>query len=528
MADWWSKSLLEYEKSVTDALLSKFGYKDRKTASQKARFILQELENARKSFKGVKSSTKHLSNSRVRDALFSMGNRALREFQNSKDNPNVGRLKQDAQIMMEIWRELKSKSPVDIQMINSIQDLDTEMHHADPKNIKRDFQKRRLTKTRYEWAENIDNPLAVTRNERTQQEVAEGLKTVSRPDSKKYKSAKISPSNVPSAFGETMEKGLAKFTIEDVEGLEEKAESFGEYADSQADRLSRKNKKFPKVDYTGKSLKIISGGQTGADFIGLQMAKELGLETGGTAPPNFIKSEMRDGKWVKMGKPELLKSFGLKEGKGVKKTGRYGSYTDVFSHRTEQNVLNADLTLIYTVEGEHNSPGTKATRNFARKHGKKFLQNPTPEEILQYMRTNEVTTINIAGNRPYEDAVNIKEGIRSAQSLFLESPTVAKKSTNEAIKDTTAKPVAEQPKESKLLKTAKTIGKAVKPIAKVLGPVGVGLTVADIAEAHERVIERNESGGRDRNYQRSYEEFRKRNPKTPYDHIKGLMMEAFQ
>ena len=96
------------------------------------------------------------------------------------------------------------------------------------------------------------------------------------------------------------------------------------------------------------------------------------------------------------------------------------------------------------------------------------------------------------------------------------------------IEDTSAKPVAEPPEESKILKTAKTIGKAVKPIAKVLGPIGVGLTVADIAEAHEKVIKTNESGGRDRNYQRSYEEFRKRNPKTPYDHIKGLMMEAFQ
>jgi hypothetical protein len=96
------------------------------------------------------------------------------------------------------------------------------------------------------------------------------------------------------------------------------------------------------------------------------------------------------------------------------------------------------------------------------------------------------------------------------------------------IEDTSAKPVAEPPEESKILKTAKTIGKAVKPVAKVLGPIGVGLTVADIAEAHEKVIKTNESGGRDRNYQRSYEEFRKRNPKTPYDHIKGLMMEAFQ
>jgi len=629
MADWWDKPLTEYEKSVTDVLLKKYGYRDRRSASQRARFLLIELENARTSFKGVKPSAKHLSNSRIRDALFAMGNRALREFQNSKDNPNVGRLKQDAQIMMEIWKELKKKSPVDIQMVNSIQDLDNEMYQLDPKNTKRDFQKRRLTKTRYEWQENIDDPHAVTKHERSQREVVEGLKTVNRPDSKKYKPVKISTSDVSSAFGKTLEKGISQFTEADIEGLEERAESFGEYADSQAEYASRKNLKVAKADYTGKSLKIISGGQTGADFIGLQMAKELGLETGGTAPPHFIQSEMKEGKWAKIGKPELLKSFGLTEGKGVKKTGKYGDYTDVFSQRTEQNVLNSDLTLIYTVEGEHNSAGTKATRNFARKHGKKFLQNPTPEEIKQYMRTNEVTTINIAGNRPYEDAVTIKQGLQSAQSVFpidvseqLEAPVAEKGSyqrykkgdiyefkidggpslnwyvsavdefeghqllitkqnigesqkskfvvtepkTGEMVianeystlkqaKESLAKlksqlrpgrltehinrslaekkkpPTSPSPEKSTTKKVVDAGKKILGPIAKstlkfVVPPVGVYLTMEELAQAHQRVVERNESGGRSRDYAKSGQEFRRiHQNNTPFHQMKNALME---
>jgi len=33
--------------------------------------------------------------------------------------------------------------------------------------------------------------------------------------------------------------------------------------------------------------KVISGGQTGVDRMGLEVAKELGIPTGGTAPPNY-------------------------------------------------------------------------------------------------------------------------------------------------------------------------------------------------------------------------------------------------
>ena len=48
-------------------------------------------------------------------------------------------------------------------------------------------------------------------------------------------------------------------------------------------------------------LKIISGGQIGADEFGLEVGKELDIETGGTAPPEFQTS---DGK-----QPEKLKAY---------------------------------------------------------------------------------------------------------------------------------------------------------------------------------------------------------------------------
>ena len=52
--------------------------------------------------------------------------------------------------------------------------------------------------------------------------------------------------------------------------------------------------------------KIISGGQTGADMAGLVVAKEFGIETGGTAPIGWATEEGS--------KQELLESYGLVEG----------------------------------------------------------------------------------------------------------------------------------------------------------------------------------------------------------------------
>ena len=49
-------------------------------------------------------------------------------------------------------------------------------------------------------------------------------------------------------------------------------------------------------------LKIISGGQTGIDRMGLEVARELGLPTGGTAPKSY---------WTENGADPSLAAFGL-------------------------------------------------------------------------------------------------------------------------------------------------------------------------------------------------------------------------
>ena len=123
-----------------------------------------------------------------------------------------------------------------------------------------------------------------------------------------------------------------------------------------------------------KLRKILSGGQTGADRTGLECAKELGLETGGTAPKYYL---------TESGYDESLKEFGLKE-----------SWSIRYQPRTRDNVVDSDGTVWF---GTTTSPGYICTRNFAIQYGKPFGVNPTPEMFKHLANIWEV--INIAGNR---------------------------------------------------------------------------------------------------------------------------------
>lgn len=125
-----------------------------------------------------------------------------------------------------------------------------------------------------------------------------------------------------------------------------------------------------------KLRKVISGGQTGADRTGLEVARELGLETGGTAPLKYITEK---------GPDPSLKDFGLVE-----------STTTAYPPRTARNVADADATLWF---GSTNSPGYRCTWNAARTAGKldHWYENPTDHETKALTEKYEV--INIAGNR---------------------------------------------------------------------------------------------------------------------------------
>lgn len=123
--------------------------------------------------------------------------------------------------------------------------------------------------------------------------------------------------------------------------------------------------------------KIISGGQTGADQIGLKVGRKLGITTGGTAPKGW--------KTEKGPKPELAE-YGLIE-----------SWSDDYSVRTEDNVRDADVTIIL---GNLTTPGSKCTLKAIKKHKKPYIANPTFHQFLTFLvQHSQLKILNVSGNR---------------------------------------------------------------------------------------------------------------------------------
>lgn len=136
-------------------------------------------------------------------------------------------------------------------------------------------------------------------------------------------------------------------------------------------------------------VKIISGGQTGIDQIGLEIAKDLGYETGGWMPRNWITE---DG-----ARPDIGERYGMKE---------CGS--SYYPIRTEQNVEDSDITLIFN---RSMGTGSRLTQRLCKKHGKPCIINPT------HIALNKYDVINIAGTRgsrlTIEDMEYFRKEIRS-------------------------------------------------------------------------------------------------------------------
>jgi hypothetical protein len=143
--------------------------------------------------------------------------------------------------------------------------------------------------------------------------------------------------------------------------------------------------------------KIISGGQTGADLGGLEGARECGIRTGGTAPPN----------WISGGKPqkELLQSFGLVEGEPDSR---------IYPKRTMKNVDDSDGT-VAILWG--NSAGTNKTIGYCTfkmwtwanlscdvgyrpvlviKHADLYA---AAEQLKYFINLNSIKVLNVAGHR---------------------------------------------------------------------------------------------------------------------------------
>jgi hypothetical protein len=139
---------------------------------------------------------------------------------------------------------------------------------------------------------------------------------------------------------------------------------------------------------------IISGGQTGADRAGLEVARELGLLTGGTAPDRYLTENGCD--------PSLAE-FGLIAHEGLDYDGR-----------TRLNVRNSNGTVIF---GNVESGGTALTVLECTKAGKPYIVNPSARELRCWLLDHAIVVLNVAGNRASDNpglADIVKATIRGA------------------------------------------------------------------------------------------------------------------
>lgn len=137
--------------------------------------------------------------------------------------------------------------------------------------------------------------------------------------------------------------------------------------------------------------KVISGGQTGIDRLGLEIAKELGIKTGGTAPPGF---------YTENGYDESLKDFNLQELKDFNNSNFYRA-------RTGKNVFDSDGTVYFKTDSD--SAGFLCTKNFSIMYKKPFIVNPTINELIKWIDENQIKVLNVAGNRESKLSNELKE-----------------------------------------------------------------------------------------------------------------------
>ncbi len=120
--------------------------------------------------------------------------------------------------------------------------------------------------------------------------------------------------------------------------------------------------------------KVVSGGPTGIDQLGLNVAKSLGILTGGVAPKGFLTENG----------PHLLlrDEYGLTEHASP-------------DYRTRANVQQSDGTVLF----REISGGTKLTIATCEKEGKPYLVNPTAEQLRAWLIEQNINILNVAGNR---------------------------------------------------------------------------------------------------------------------------------
>jgi hypothetical protein len=152
-----------------------------------------------------------------------------------------------------------------------------------------------------------------------------------------------------------------------------------------------------------RAIKIISGGQTGADRAALDFSLKHGVPHGGWVPK---ERKTEDG--------TLPEKYHLRE----MPTGQY-------SKRTEQNILDSDSTLI--VSHGLLTGGSALTRELAKLHQKPWIHidleaTPSPKAasmIREWIKHNGTKVMNVAGARASKDPKIYQATMDLLEKVFL-------------------------------------------------------------------------------------------------------------
>jgi len=155
-----------------------------------------------------------------------------------------------------------------------------------------------------------------------------------------------------------------------------------------------------------KTLKIVSGGQTGADRAALDFALEHGLRHGGWCPQGRLAE---DG--------AIDRCYRLQE-----------TPSPGYAQRTEWNVRDADATVVFSLHPQL-AGGTLLTMEMARRLGKPCLHltrrgaaTPPGERLRQFLVEHNIHVLNVAGPRASTDPGVVKFVQETLGAALLEAP----------------------------------------------------------------------------------------------------------
>jgi hypothetical protein len=151
------------------------------------------------------------------------------------------------------------------------------------------------------------------------------------------------------------------------------------------------------------SLKVISGGQSGADIAALRAAKLCGLPTGGVAPEDYITSSGP--------KPELGTEFGLRQ-----LIRQKASLAQMYMRRSTINVDQSEATIAFRLQasvgtdktiGYCNSKEWRVARRFVPSVPYRpclVIEDVVDEEgaaelVVAFLRERNVSVVNVCGHR---------------------------------------------------------------------------------------------------------------------------------